>query len=182
MYNPNSHNQIKVVFTGCVGAGKTTAITTISEKPPVSTEVKPSEASVIKRKASTTVAMDYGELTLDGGDKLYLYGTPGQRRFEFMTDILTKGALGLIVLIDNSHENPLDELDYYLNLNHRFLTDNPAVIGITHYDVASQPSVDDYYAALAERGDPWPVIHVDARSAMDVKLLLDTLLAVLEFG
>ncbi|PPD47293.1 MAG: GTP-binding protein [Methylobacter sp.] len=174
--------QTKIVFTGCVGAGKTTAITTISEKTPVSTEVKPSEASVIKRKATTTVAMDYGELTLEGGGVLYLYGTPGQRRFDFMTDILTKGALGLIVLIDNTHENPLDEMDYYLNLNYRFLLKSPAVIGITHYDETMQPSVDDYYSALAERGDPWPVIHVDARSLEDVRLLLNTLLAVLEYG
>jgi len=175
-------NQIKIVFTGCVGAGKTTAIRTISEKGVISTDVKPSEASVIKRKPTTTVAMDYGELTLEGGDKLYLYGTPGQRRFEFMTDILTKSALGLIVLIDNTHAKPLDEMDYYLNLNHKFLLHNPAVIGVTHYDQATQPSIDDYYAALAERGDPWPVLHADARSLADIKLLLNTLLAVLEYG
>ncbi|MDD5272561.1 MAG: ATP/GTP-binding protein [Methylovulum sp.] len=175
-------NRIKIVFTGCVGAGKSTAITTISEKSVISTEVKPSEASVIKRKPTTTVAMDYGELTLEGGDKLHLYGTPGQRRFEFMTDLLTKGALGLIVLIDNTHEDPLDELDYYLNLNHSFLLQRPAVIGVTHYDQTIQPSIDDYYDALAERGDPWPVVRADARSLADVKLLLNTLLAILEYG
>jgi len=175
-------NQLKIVFTGCVGAGKTTAITTISEKKVISTDVKPSETSVIKRKPTTTVAMDYGELTLEGGDKLYLYGTPGQRRFDFMTDILTKGALGLIVLIDNTHSNPLDEMDYYLNLNHKFLLHNPAVIGVTHYDQVTQPTIDDYYVALAERGDPWPVLHADARSLADIKLLLNTLLAVLEYG
>jgi signal recognition particle receptor subunit beta len=176
------NHRIKIVFTGCVGAGKTTAINAISEVPAISTDVKPSEESVIKRKSSTTVALDYGELTLEDGEKLYLYGTPGQRRFDFMTDILTKGALGLIILIDNTHDSPLEELDYYLNLNHRFLNDKPAVIGITHYDESTQPSVDDYYAALAERGDPWPVIHVDARSVADVGLLLNTLLAVLEYG
>lgn len=175
-------HEIKIVFTGCVGAGKTTAISAISEKNHLSTDVKSSEASVLSRKTTTTVAMDYGQLTLAGGEKLFLYGTPGQRRFEFMTGILTKGALGLVVLIDNTHPTPLDELDYYLNLNHHFLLRNPAVVGITHFDESKQPSIDDYYRALAERGDPWPVIDIDARNLADVKLLLDTLLAVLEHG
>jgi hypothetical protein len=175
-------NKIKIVFTGWVGAGKTTAIQTISEDIPISTDVKPSEASVIKRKPSTTVAMDYGTLSLGNGETLYLYGTPGQRRFDFMTDILTKGAIGLVILIDNSHDNPLQELDYYLNLNYRFLLDNPAIIGVTHYDETQQPELDVYYNALAERGDPWPVIPTDARKLSDIKLLLNTLLALLEHG
>lgn len=177
----NRDSKIKFVFTGCVGAGKTTAIAAISETIPISTEAKPSEDSVIKRKSSTTVAMDYGELTLDDGEKIYLYGTPGQRRFDFMCPILTKGALGLIILIDNSHHNPFDELDYFLNLNAAFLQDHAAVIGITHYDQSTRPTVDDYYQVLEQRGDPWPVLHVDARRPSDITILLDTLLASLEF-
>jgi signal recognition particle receptor subunit beta len=177
-----SNQQIKIVFTGSVGAGKTTAIETISEIDPVRTEAKPSEASVLSRKSSTTVAMDYGELTLEDNTKLYLYGTPGQRRFDFMSHILTKGALGLVVLVDNSHKNPLEELDYYLNLNAEFLERNPAVIGVTHYDEAIHPSVDDYYNVLKERGDFWPIIHADARKPEDVTLLLQTLLATLEYS
>lgn len=174
--------QIKIVFTGSVGAGKTTAIGTISESEPISTEAKPSEESVFNRKASTTVAMDYGELTLEDNTKLYLYGTPGQRRFDFMSHILTKGAIGLIILIDNSHPQPMDELDYYLNLNANFLITNPAVIGITHIDESLTPTVEDYYTVLEERGDYWPVVCADARSAEDVVLLLQTLLATLEHG
>lgn len=177
-----SSQQIKIVFTGSVGAGKTTAIAAISEIDPVRTEAKPSESSVLSRKSSTTVAMDYGELTLEDETKLYLYGTPGQRRFDFMSHILTKGALGLVVLVDNSHPTPLEELDYYLNLNAEFLLKNPAVIGITHYDKAIQPSVDDYYNVLKERGDFWPIIHADARKSEDVTLLLQTLLATLEYS
>jgi uncharacterized protein len=178
----DSNQKIKVVFTGSVGAGKTTAIETISEIDPIRTEAKPSEASVLNRKTSTTVAMDYGELTLEDGSKLYLYGTPGQRRFDFMSHILTKGALGLLILIDNSHPSPLEELDYYLNLNAEFLLNNPAVICVTHYDESIQPSVDDYYDALKERGDVWPIIHADARKSEDVTLLLHTLLATLEYS
>jgi signal recognition particle receptor subunit beta len=177
-----NNQQIKIVFTGSVGAGKTTAIEAISEIDPIRTEAKPSELSVLNRKSSTTVAMDYGELTLDDGTKLYLYGTPGQRRFDFMSHILTKGALGLLILIDNSHPKPLEELDYYLNLNAEFLLNNPAVIGITHYDEAIEPRVDDYYTVLKERGDFWPIIHADARKPEDVSLLLHTLLATLEYS
>lgn len=175
-------HKIKFVFTGCVGAGKTTAIKTISEVDPVSTEAKPSEESVVKRKKTTTVAMDYGELTLEGGDKLYLYGTPGQRRFDFMCHILTERALGLIILVDNSHEDPLAELDYYLNLNAAFLRTSAAVIGVTHYDESTEPSINAYYDALEERGDPWPVMHADVRKEEDVITLLNTLLATLEYG
>jgi signal recognition particle receptor subunit beta len=99
-----------------------------------------------------------------------------------MSHILTKGALGLLVLIDNSHQTPLDELDYYLNLNAEFLLNSPAVIGITHYDESIKPSVDDYYDVLNERGVFWPIIHADARKSEDVTLLLYTLLATLEYG
>jgi signal recognition particle receptor subunit beta len=177
----NSDSQIKIVITGSVGAGKTTAIATISEVLPIRTEVTPTEESVIRKKSTTTVAMDYGELTLEDGEKLYVYGTPGQRRFDFMCSILTKGALGLIVLIDNTDEKPLEELEYYLNLNAKFLKDHVAVIGVTHFDRSPNPSIDDYYEMLEERGDPWPVMQIDARSAEDVVTLLNTLLASLEY-
>ncbi|NOQ15594.1 MAG: GTP-binding protein [Methyloprofundus sp.] len=178
----DANHKIKFVFTGCVGAGKTTAIKTVSEVEPISTEAKPTEDSVVRRKKTTTVAMDYGELTLEDGEKLYLYGTPGQRRFDFMCEILTEGALGLIILVDNSHEDPMGELDYYLNLNARFLRQSAAVIGVTHYDVTTKPTIDDYYEVLAERGDPWPVMHADVREKDDVGILLNTLLATLEYG
>lgn len=173
--------QVKLVFTGSVGAGKTTAISVISEVPPILTEARPSD-DVAFRKSTTTVAMDYGELTLEDGTKLNLYGTPGQRRFDFMCHILTKGALGLIVLINNAHPTPLEELDYYLNLNADFLKDRPAVIGVTHLDEAATPSIDDYYQCLAERGEYWPVLRADAREPDDVTLLVHALLSVLEYG
>jgi hypothetical protein len=174
--------QPKIVFTGSAGAGKTTAINAISEVPTINTDVKATEEHAVARKSTTTVAMDYGSLTLSEEVKLHLYGTPGQRRFDFMCHVLTKGALGLIILIDNTHPDPMDELDYYLNLNAGFLRDSAAVVGITHYDLKSQPNVADYYECLLERGDPWPVVHVDAREPEDVSMLIQTLMAQLEFG
>lgn len=174
---------LKFVFTGSVGSGKTTAIATISESSYFSTEVKPSEQNILQQKKSTTVAMDYGVLkTIDGQDKFYLYGTPGQRRFDFMTPILTRDAAGLIIMINNTQDNPLEELDYYLSLNKAFLLKNPAVIGITHYDKFSQPSVDDYLSILNGRGIPWPVMNIDARELDDIMLLLDTLVMMVEYN
>lgn len=175
------NDQIKLVFTGSVGAGKTTAITVISEVPPIVTEARPTD-DVAQRKHSTTVAMDYGQLTLTDGAKLHLYGTPGQRRFDFMCHILTQGALGLIVLVNNANPNPLEELDYYLNINADFLRNRPAVIGVTHFDESPKPNLDDYYASLEERGEFWPVFAADARSKDDLVVLINALLSVLEYG
>ena len=99
-----------------------------------------------------------------------------------MSQILTEGALGLIILINNEHESPMSELDYHLNLNAKFLTEHPAVIGVTHYDKISAPNIADYYAVLKQRGDHWPVILADARKPGDVTRLLETLLATIEYA
>ena len=103
----------KILFSGTMGAGKTTAIAAVSEIGPLSTDVRNTDESVAK--ATTTVGLDYGELTLDNGERLRLYGTPGQPRFAFMWDILARGALGLVILIDNSRPDPLADLDVYLD-------------------------------------------------------------------
>lgn len=92
--------EYKILFTGTMGAGKTTAIAAISEMSPVMTDVLNSDASVAK--ARTTVGLDFGVLTLDSGDRVRLFGTPGQTRFDFLWKILAKNALGLIILTDNS--------------------------------------------------------------------------------
>ena len=84
-------NEYKILITGTMGAGKTTAIAAISEVPPIMTDVQNNDTS--NSKLTTTVGLDYGELSLDGGDKLRIYGTPGQERFAFMWKVLAKGAL-----------------------------------------------------------------------------------------
>ena len=91
-------SQYKVIFTGPVGAVKTTAINSIIDVPPIKTDASASDMTK-SRKASTTVAMDYGIMNLAGGEKLHLYGTPGQERFDFMWDILTTGGIGLVLLL-----------------------------------------------------------------------------------
>src|SRR5262249_54374958 len=96
-------NEHKILFTGSMGAGKTAAIGAVSEIEPVTTDVLNSMRDGVS-KATTTVGLDYGEITLDGGEKLRLYGTPGQERFSAMWDILSAGALGVVILIDHSRE------------------------------------------------------------------------------
>ncbi len=116
----NDPLQIKLVITGSVGAGKTTAIKNISEVDPISTESVPTD-EVAQFKASTTTSMDYGSFNHKLKRKINIYGTPGQKRFSFMSSILTKGASGLIILINNNQEKPLTDLAFYLKTNEEFL-------------------------------------------------------------
>ncbi|HOB61390.1 MAG TPA: ATP/GTP-binding protein [Candidatus Competibacteraceae bacterium] len=173
--------QIKFIFTGPPGAGKTTAIAAISEFPPVSTDVLSTD-DLAKTKEKTTVAMDFGQITLDNGLKIGLYGTPGQERFRFMWEILVQGGLGLIVLIDNRRPDPLKDLEIYLDNFSEFIDKTDAVIGITCSDVKETPTLDDYQDVLQKRGQVFPVFSVDAREKEDVLFLLNALLTCLELA
>jgi signal recognition particle receptor subunit beta len=169
----------KIIFTGPMGAGKTTAISAISEIPPIATEV-PCTDEDKSRKETTTVAMDYGYITLEDGTRIHLYGTPGQERFSYMWPILTKGGIGLIILLDNARPNPLADLIFYLDAFHDFIEQTAAVIGITRLDVTNQVMIEDYSNKLLERGQIFPVFEVDARQANDIKILIHALLALLQ--
>ncbi|MCK5716644.1 MAG: ATP/GTP-binding protein, partial [Thiomargarita sp.] len=93
----------KLIFTGPPGAGKTTAISVISDTPVITTEAKTSiRDSHHPDKDSITVGLDYGSIKLSKEEKIHLYGTPGQERFDFMWKIIKEGGLGLILLIDNA--------------------------------------------------------------------------------
>jgi len=96
----------KIIFTGPVGAGKTTAIASVSDVPPVCTDSAASD-HVKLSKSTTTVSMDYGMVYLDDKTKIHLYSTPGQERFSFMWDILTQGGIGLVLLLDHSGKTPI---------------------------------------------------------------------------
>ena len=102
----------KIIFAGSMGSGKTTAIKSISEVEPISTEVTNNDIEQ-SNKELTTMAMDFGTLTLSDESKLLLYGTPGQERLSFMWSVVADGALGLIILIDNTVADPLANLDIY---------------------------------------------------------------------
>ena len=105
---------MKIVVTGPFAAGKTTLIRTISEITVLSTERGITD-STRARKAETTVAMDFGRITIDRDLVLYLFGTPGQERFDFMWEILGEGMLGYVVLVDAEREDSLAEAAGILN-------------------------------------------------------------------
>lgn len=172
--NKEQLSSIKVVITGSVGAGKTTSIFTVSEKTPITTETAPSDA-VKNLKDSTTISMDYGSYT-HLGRKIHLYGTPGQQRFGFMSEILTRGASGLIILISHNQKEPLEELNYYLQNNQRFLSEHPAVVGITHLDVSDKHDISIYTDFMEKQGINWSVFSVDARNKVDMMGLIEQLI------
>lgn len=174
-------SQYKIIFTGPVGAGKTTAINTISDVPPVKTDAAASDMTK-NRKASTTVAMDYGVMNLAGGEKIHLYGTPGQERFDFMWDILTVGGIGLVLLIDNTRADPFQDMKFFLDAFGKFINDTSVAIGVTQMDLSSKPTIDDYHIQLQSFGLKPPVYAVDAREKNDVSLLVQALLYSLDPG
>jgi signal recognition particle receptor subunit beta len=169
----------KIIFTGPVGAGKTTAIAAISEEPPVSTDVRCTD-DTIKMKNTTTVAMDYSYITLDDGARIHLYGTPGQERFKFMWNILARGGIGLVLLVNRDNDDPLGTMEYYLDAFEEFARNNAVVIGVTRSGVLDQATISDFQRRLYERNQIFPVFEVDARNGDDIKLLLQALLAALQ--
>lgn len=173
--------QFKIIFTGPVGAGKTTAIGSISDSPPVKTDATASDMTK-NRKSATTVAMDYGVMNLPGGEKVHLYGTPGQERFDFMWDILTAGGIGLILLLDNSRAEPFQDMRFFLDAFDTFIRKTAVAIGVTQMDISSQPSINDYHQQLQALGLKPPVFAVDAREHNDVSLLVQALLYSLDPG
>lgn len=155
---------VKIVVGGGFGAGKTTAISTLSEIPPVTTEAAmtaPAAAVDVtptrSQKAATTVAMDFGRLTLDDTLVLYLFGTPGQDRFGFMWPTLCAGALGGIVVIDPSRvADGFVAIDYFEKVG------LPFVVAVNQFEARDNLSLDDVRAAT-NTGPDTPVLAVDAR-------------------
>ena len=171
----------KIIFTGPVGVGKTTAIAAISDDPPIQTDASASDMT-LDRKRNTTVAMDYGVIYLDEDTKVHLYGTPGQERFNFMWEILSQGSMGLVLLLDNARINPLKDLEFFLDSFQGLLKTAPVVIGITKMDIRSQPGIDVYHKYLAKHNLNVPVFEIDARKENDVKQLVSAMLFSIDPG
>lgn len=170
----------KIIFTGPVGSGKTTAINVISDIPTVRTE---SMATDMTRtmKAETTVAMDYGRINLPNNAAIHLYGTPGQERFDFMWDILIEGGIGLVLLVNNDRPNPVRDLRFFISAFKDFIQRTALVIGVTHSDLRPRPSTEDYQQELVSLGlRGVPVFEVDARERRDIVLLVESLLCSID--
>lgn len=169
---------LKIVFTGPPGAGKTTAIGAVSDRPPVVTDVRNTDITLAKER--TTVGLDFGQVDLGDEQYVRLFGTPGQQRFEFLWRILAADALGLVILIDNSKPDPLADFALYLDAYGSLLHSMNCVAGIGRTLECPLPTVDAFSDLLAERGFVFPVVPVDVRQRDDVLMLLDIVLSQAE--
>lgn len=172
-------SELKIVFTGPMGAGKTTAITAVSDFPPVSTEMHNNDQESFA-KASTTVALDLGQMGLDDGTVVRLYGTPGQERFSFMWEIIGRGAIGVILLLDGSSPTALADLRTYTEVFRRIAPDQPFVIGVGRTRPEDSGQIEACATVLDALQFSAPIFSVDVRKREDVLLLIETLLAALE--
>jgi hypothetical protein len=169
---------VKIVVTGPFAAGKTTLIRTISEITVLSTERGVSDETR-SRKSGTTVAMDFGRITIDRDLVLYLFGTPGQDRFDFMWEILGEGMLGYVLLVDASRPESLDEATAILTA-FRKMASVPFVVGLNRSEGVDESEEGVVRERLVLDADV-PVVPCDVTDRESVKsVLLSLLYAVVE--
>ncbi|APC38421.1 MULTISPECIES: ATP/GTP-binding protein [Nocardiopsis] len=170
---------LKIVVAGGFGAGKTTLVSAVSEVESLHTEEVMTSESVgvddldgVEAKATTTVALDFGRITLDGSTVVYLFGTPGQRRFSFMWEELTEGALGAVVLADTRRlADSFDAIDFFESRG------VPFVVAVNCFDGQRTHRADDVRVAL-DLEERVPLLLCDARDRESVKEVLVELVAL----
>ncbi|MGH8036231.1 MAG: GTP-binding protein [Stenotrophomonas sp.] len=169
----------KIVVLGTMGSGKSTLVRAIAEGAVIDTDVPNSDRQGAD-KASTTVAMDYADIDLPNGDRLRLYGTPGQQRFDFLWPILLQGASGVVLLLDATRHAAADELQAYLEVLRQHAAQVPAVIGISRLDLAPAFDLESCAAIAGWEDRLLPVLPLDAREREQGLLLMDVLMSEME--
>ncbi len=169
----SSGQAVKIVVTGPFAAGKSTLIRTISEITVLSTE-KDITDETKARKSETTVAMDFGRITIDKDLVLYLFGTPGQDRFDFMWEILGEGMIGYILLLDATRMESLDEAVGILAAFRR-MAHVPFAVGLNRAEDMA-PGTEALIRETLQLSDNVPVLPCDATDRESVKAVLLALL------
>lgn len=168
--------QYKLIITGPVGSGKTTAINSLTDNNAVQTDAPVSDAITLARKSTTTVAMDYGTLRV-ADEVIHVYGTPGQERFDFMWEILSEGADGLIILLDNNRNYPFRDLKFFSEQFAEFIAKSGRlIIGVTRLDIREPLLPEVYEDWMEQLGLQAEVINIDPRKKQDVLQLVHKVL------
>lgn len=175
--NAVANNEFKILFTGPMGAGKTTAISAISDHEAVSTDVVNTDLAQCNKEL-TTAALDYGQILLPDNSCVRLYGTPGQERFRFMWPILLNNAAGVIVLLNGEHPELLEHLEHYVDAFGAGKV--PMVVGVGRLPPEDHTRLESLAMRLEDRGIALPIFDADVRQQDDVLLLVDALLCQIE--
>jgi|CXWL01.1.fsa_nt_gi signal recognition particle receptor subunit beta len=171
----------KLVFIGEPGAGKTTCIAALSQITPLSTDVACTDG-LAELKATTTVALDYGEMNLADEGRLLLYGLPGQLRFRYMFDVVREGLLGVVILVDASRPSALAGLTETLSAYGSELKQLPCVVALNKHPDPPRELRGACRDLLRRHQLVAPILIVDARQRADVVRIFELLFLLLEHG